>query len=65
VLVTTAENANANELRQFGRQSGANELMVPNDIIKIEDMPVLGSGKTDYVSARRIAVERLGLDAAA
>jgi hypothetical protein len=28
-------------------------------------MPVLGSGKTDYTAARRIAVERLGLEAAA
>ncbi len=65
VLVTTAEKATTKELRQFGKKSGATELMVPDDIIKIPDMPVLGSGKTDYVSARRIAVERLGLETAA
>ena len=52
MLVTTAENADSKELRQFGKKSGATELMVPDDIIKIPDMPVLGSGKTDYVSAR-------------
>ena len=65
VLVTTADKADSLELRQFGKKSGANELMVPAEIIKVPEIPVLGSGKTDYVSARRIAFERLGLDAAA
>ncbi|AZO31289.1 MULTISPECIES: AMP-binding protein [unclassified Mesorhizobium] len=65
VLVTTADDANAEELRQFGKKAGAAELMVPNDIIKVEEIPVLGSGKTDYVSARKLAIDRLGLDAAA
>ena len=39
--------------------------MVPGDIVKVGDLPLLGSGKTDYPSARRIAIETLGLDAAA
>ncbi|TIW07520.1 MAG: 2-acyl-glycerophospho-ethanolamine acyltransferase, partial [Mesorhizobium sp.] len=65
VLVTTADDANAEELRQFGKKAGAAELMVPNDIIKVEDIPVLGSGKTDYVSARKLAIDRLGLGVAA
>jgi acyl-[acyl-carrier-protein]-phospholipid O-acyltransferase/long-chain-fatty-acid--[acyl-carrier-protein] ligase len=65
VLVTTAEDASAEELRQFGKKAGAAELMVPNDIIKVEEIPVLGSGKTDYVSARKLAIDRLGLGVAA
>ena len=65
VLVTTAEEAEPNALRQFGKQSGVAELMVPGDIVKVAEMPVLGTGKTDYPSARRIAMEMLGLDAAA
>lgn len=65
VLVTTADAADTKSLRQYGKKAGATELMVPDDIIKIEEMPVLGSGKTDYTAARRIAVERLGLEAAA
>ncbi|MBZ9660939.1 AMP-binding protein [Mesorhizobium sp. ESP-6-4] len=65
VLVTTADEANAEELRQFGKKAGAAELMVPNDIIKVEEIPVLGSGKTDYISARKLAIDRLGLSAAA
>ncbi|MDX8505459.1 AMP-binding protein [Mesorhizobium captivum] len=65
VLVTTADDASAEELRQFGKKAGAAELMVPNDIVKVEEIPVLGSGKTDYVSARKLAIDRLGLSAAA
>ena len=65
ILVTTAEQADAKALRQFGKKSGANELMVPDGIVKVDSMPLLGSGKTDYAAARRIALEKLGLDAAA
>jgi acyl-[acyl-carrier-protein]-phospholipid O-acyltransferase/long-chain-fatty-acid--[acyl-carrier-protein] ligase len=65
VLVTTAANADAEQLRQAGRRAGAAELMVPGDIVKVAEIPVLGSGKTDYVSARKLAIERLGLSAAA
>jgi acyl-[acyl-carrier-protein]-phospholipid O-acyltransferase/long-chain-fatty-acid--[acyl-carrier-protein] ligase len=65
VLVTTAGNADPNALREYGKKAGATELMVPNDIVKVAEIPVLGSGKTDYASARRLAIERLGLEAAA
>ena len=33
--------------------------------LRVTEIPVLGSGKTDYVSARRMAMESLGLDMAA
>jgi len=65
VLVTTAEEAEAGALRQHGKAAGLAELMVPGDVVKVPELPVLGSGKTDYVSARRIAIETLGLDKAA
>jgi acyl-[acyl-carrier-protein]-phospholipid O-acyltransferase/long-chain-fatty-acid--[acyl-carrier-protein] ligase len=65
VLVTTAEQAEPNALRQFGKQSGAAEITIPDAIVKVEALPLLGSGKTDYVGARRVAVAQLGLDAAA
>ena len=63
VLVTTATDAKADELRLYGKQAGAAELMVPQDIIKVVELPVLGSGKTDYVAARRMAMTQLGLAA--
>ena len=65
VLVTTAGDADAEQLRQYGKAHGAAELMVPGDIVKVPEIPALGSGKTDYVAARRMAMERLGASAAA
>lgn len=65
VLVTTAEAAQVNALRQYGRQVGADALLIPQDIVKIDAMPILGTGMTDYKEARRLALERLGLNAAA
>ncbi len=61
VLVTTATQADAEKLRAFGRQAGAADLMVPNDIVKVADIPVLGSGKTDYLEARKLALDKLGV----
>lgn len=52
VLVTTASNAAAEELQEFSK-----------DIIKVEALPVLGSGKIDYVATQRLAMKQLGLTA--
>ena len=65
VLVTTQSDAEPNALRQAAKAAGLAELMVPGDIVKIEAMPVLGSGKTDYAGVRRAALESLGIDKAA
>jgi acyl-[acyl-carrier-protein]-phospholipid O-acyltransferase/long-chain-fatty-acid--[acyl-carrier-protein] ligase len=65
VLVTTEDEADGNALRQHGKKSGIAELMLPSDIIMVPEIPVLGSGKTDYVSTQKLAMERLGQDKAA
>ncbi|HTV71613.1 MAG TPA: AMP-binding protein [Rhizobiaceae bacterium] len=65
VLVTTAEEADPAALRQYGKKAGANQLMIPDDIVKVPEMPLLGSGKTDYTAARQLAIGKLGLDQAA
>jgi acyl-[acyl-carrier-protein]-phospholipid O-acyltransferase/long-chain-fatty-acid--[acyl-carrier-protein] ligase len=65
VLVTTEVDAEPNALREAAKKAGLAELMVPADIVKVQELPLLGSGKTDYPGARRIAMEMLGLDAAA
>lgn len=64
VLVTTAGNADPEALRQAGKKAGATELMVPHDIVKVQEIPALGSGKTDYVGTRNLAIEKLGLSMA-
>jgi acyl-[acyl-carrier-protein]-phospholipid O-acyltransferase/long-chain-fatty-acid--[acyl-carrier-protein] ligase len=65
VLVTTSGAVDAEALRRCGKQAGAAEIMVPGDIVRVGEIPLLGSGKTDYVSARRVAMESLGLEMAA
>ncbi|SOE08841.1 acyl-[acyl-carrier-protein]-phospholipid O-acyltransferase/long-chain-fatty-acid--[acyl-carrier-protein] ligase [Hoeflea halophila] len=57
VLVTTRMPALRDELREFSRRFGATELMVPGEIINVSEIPLLGSGKTDYVTAQKIADE--------
>ena len=41
------------------KKAGIVELMIPREIIHIEEIPVLGSGKTDYVSVNRMAREQV------
>jgi acyl-[acyl-carrier-protein]-phospholipid O-acyltransferase / long-chain-fatty-acid--[acyl-carrier-protein] ligase len=65
VLVTTAGGVDAESLRRCGKQAGAAEIMVPADVVRVTEIPTLGSGKTDYISARRMAMESLGLELAA
>ncbi|MCB1385291.1 MAG: AMP-binding protein [Nitratireductor sp.] len=58
VLVTTWDAADKEPLVKAAREQGYTELMVPNIIIKVAEIPVLGSGKTDYVTAQKLAGER-------
>lgn len=65
VLVTTASEAEPALLRSHGKRAGANQLMIPDDIVKVPEMPLLGSGKTDYGAARQLAMGKLGIGQAA
>jgi acyl-[acyl-carrier-protein]-phospholipid O-acyltransferase/long-chain-fatty-acid--[acyl-carrier-protein] ligase len=65
VLVTTQPGLQRNELAQHMRAKGATELSVPADILVVDAIPLLGSGKTDYVELNRQVRQRLGLDKAA
>ncbi|MFC5385731.1 AMP-binding protein [Aquamicrobium segne] len=60
ILVTTASKANVESLRKAGKQAGIAPLAIPATIIKVEEIPALGSGKTDYRHTRQLALEELG-----
>jgi acyl-[acyl-carrier-protein]-phospholipid O-acyltransferase / long-chain-fatty-acid--[acyl-carrier-protein] ligase len=45
------------------RAKGATELMVPAEILVVDEIPLLGSGKTDFVSLNRLVREQLGIAA--
>jgi acyl-[acyl-carrier-protein]-phospholipid O-acyltransferase/long-chain-fatty-acid--[acyl-carrier-protein] ligase len=49
------------ELKQLIDQSGLNPLMRPAQIIPVQAIPKLGSGKSDFNRAREIALEGVGI----
>lgn len=55
VLVTDRPDAEVASLAAWARSHGAPELAVPKRILKVSEVPVLGTGKTDYVAIQRMA----------
>jgi acyl-[acyl-carrier-protein]-phospholipid O-acyltransferase / long-chain-fatty-acid--[acyl-carrier-protein] ligase len=50
VLFTTNKTAKFAELSAWGKANGIAELMIPRNIRALEALPVLGTGKIDYVT---------------
>jgi len=50
ILFTTAKDASRQAFREYLSQNGGNMLAMPAEIIIVDKLPLLGSGKTDYVS---------------
>jgi len=59
ILVTDHEGAASAQLSEWARDNGAPELAVPKKIIKIAVIPVLGTGKTDYVAIQKLVEDAL------
>jgi acyl-[acyl-carrier-protein]-phospholipid O-acyltransferase/long-chain-fatty-acid--[acyl-carrier-protein] ligase len=57
VLVTTDETLDRRRLAAALRKAGASELAVPRLVLRVAELPVLASGKTDYVALGRLARE--------
>ncbi|GGZ09818.1 acyl-[ACP]--phospholipid O-acyltransferase [Novosphingobium colocasiae] len=55
VLFTTARAATAKALLEWGRANGVTELMLPRDLRVVDALPVLGTGKIDYVTLAEMA----------
>lgn len=53
VLITERENGDISEIRTAAKAKGMPELAVPSEIIRSK-VPVLGSGKIDFVQAKRM-----------
>jgi acyl-[acyl-carrier-protein]-phospholipid O-acyltransferase/long-chain-fatty-acid--[acyl-carrier-protein] ligase len=59
VLMSTDAAVSREAFVRFARQKGASELMVPADFLQVTSVPLLGSGKPDYVAALALAKERM------
>jgi acyl-[acyl-carrier-protein]-phospholipid O-acyltransferase/long-chain-fatty-acid--[acyl-carrier-protein] ligase len=56
ILLTDAPNATRAEFLAFAKSKNAMDIMVPAEV-RIGKVPVLGSGKVDFVEARKMALE--------
>jgi acyl-[acyl-carrier-protein]-phospholipid O-acyltransferase/long-chain-fatty-acid--[acyl-carrier-protein] ligase len=65
VLITQEKTAARDALARHIRAKGASELSVPAEIMIVDHVPLLGSGKPDYVAATALARERIAPAASA
>lgn len=55
VLMTTNKHADRHDLVGWAHNHGVAELAVPRRILTVDEIPVLGTGKTDYVQVEKLA----------
>lgn len=58
VLVTEKKDATRAAFQARARASGLSELAVPAEIVTVDALPQLGSGKVDFAAVTRLAAER-------
>jgi len=59
ILVTTHPHAQREALVSFAKQSGISELSIPKTLLQIDEIPLLGTGKVDYVTLKAWVESRL------
>jgi acyl-[acyl-carrier-protein]-phospholipid O-acyltransferase/long-chain-fatty-acid--[acyl-carrier-protein] ligase len=58
VLITTNLSADSATLLKYFRDQGLSELWSPRRIMPMKDAPLLGTGKFDYVTAKKLVEEK-------
>jgi acyl-[acyl-carrier-protein]-phospholipid O-acyltransferase/long-chain-fatty-acid--[acyl-carrier-protein] ligase len=59
VLVTQKSGAKRSNFQAFAKSKGAAELMTPAEIHVVDKVPVLGSGKLDYLGVTKLVRDAL------
>ncbi len=65
VLLTTQSDGARDAFLRHARANGASELMVPSAVFNVPSVPLLGSGKPDYMAAQKLAEQLIASKAAA
>jgi acyl-[acyl-carrier-protein]-phospholipid O-acyltransferase/long-chain-fatty-acid--[acyl-carrier-protein] ligase len=65
VLVTNRSDASRSQFLAFAKSKHAADMMVPADIIVVDKIPLLGSGKIDNMALSQLARERVKLEGVA
>ncbi|MGH6827411.1 MAG: AMP-binding protein [Rhizomicrobium sp.] len=61
VLVTDVRDAGRLDLAAWAQNHGVSELAVPRRVLTVDEIPLLGTGKTDYVAVQRMAEREAAL----
>jgi acyl-[acyl-carrier-protein]-phospholipid O-acyltransferase/long-chain-fatty-acid--[acyl-carrier-protein] ligase len=56
VLFTTSKELTREAMSSAAGDLGANDLSVPKKIVTLDSLPLLGTGKTDYVTLKKLAM---------
>lgn len=56
LILTTKASLSMEVLRQHFKAQGASELMLPERVVVVDDLPVLGAGKINFMEARQQAL---------
>lgn len=54
ILVTDKQDAERPDISSYAKQHGISELSVPKQIKIVDQVPLLGTGKTDYVGVQKL-----------
>jgi acyl-[acyl-carrier-protein]-phospholipid O-acyltransferase/long-chain-fatty-acid--[acyl-carrier-protein] ligase len=56
ILITDQEGAEPAALLDWAQTNGAPEIAIPKKLLVVPEVPVLGTGKTDYVAVKELAL---------
>ena len=65
ILVTDKHGATRGDFQAFARSRHASELMLPSEVIVLDKLPLLGSGKVDHLTLAKFVREQAEAKAAA
>ncbi len=65
VLVTDKYGATRAEFQTYARSKHASELMLPSEIVVLDKLPLLGSGKVDHLTLQKFVLDRAAAKVAA
>src|SRR6202035_4457706 len=57
-LVTDKHGATRADSQAYARSKHASELMLPAEVVVLDKLPLLGSGKVDHLALQKFALER-------
>ena len=65
ILVTDKHGATRADFQVYARSKHTSELMLPSEIIVLDKLPLLGSGKVDFMALQKFVNDQAAAKAAA